>query len=69
MRLAAEYDVPVMAHAHEQGLRAIRLDTDEKNLPAARLCERCGFALRGRGDLGLEETTGLKWLFDCEKVL
>ena len=56
-----------MAHAHEQGLRAIRLDTDEKNLPAARLCERCGLALRG--DLGLEETTGLKWLFDCEKVL
>ena len=67
VRWAAEYDMPVMARVHEQGLRAIRLDTYEKNLPAARLCERCGLALRG--DLGLEETTGLKWLFDCEKVL
>lgn len=63
----------LMAHAQqlarEQGLRAIRLDTYEKNLPAARLYERCGFQRRGRVDLGLEETTGLKWFFAYEKVL
>ena len=33
VRWAAEYDVPVMARAHEQGLRAIRLDTTKRTCP------------------------------------
>ncbi|QBE97273.1 GNAT family N-acetyltransferase [Blautia producta] len=53
----------------QQGIRAIRLDTYEKNLPAARLYEKCGFQYIGLADLGLEETTGLKWFKIYEKVL
>ena len=35
----------------------------------ARLYEKCGFQYIGLADLGLEETTGLKWFKIYEKVL
>lgn len=53
----------------QQGARAIRLDTYEDNLPAARLYEKCGFRYMGLVDLGLEELYGLKWYRVFEKVL
>lgn len=55
--------------ARAEGRRVIRLDTYEKNMPAARLYERCGFAFRGMVDLGIEGSTGLKWFRAYEKVL
>ena len=53
----------------QQGAKAIRLDTYEENLPAARLYEKCGFRYMGLVDLGLEEIYGLKWYKVFEKVL
>ena len=52
-----------------QGMRAVRLDTFEENLPAVRLYEKCGFSYRGLVDLGLEEIYGLKWYKAFEKIL
>lgn len=52
-----------------QGIKAIRLDAFEENMPAARLYEECGFSCRGLVDLGLEEIYGLKWYKVFEKVL
>lgn len=63
----------MMAHverlARADRMRAIRLDVYEKNLPAMRLYERCGFHWCGKVDMGIGETTGLKWFFAYEKVL
>lgn len=42
-------------HAKEKGIQAIRLDVFEKNLPAIRLYERCGYVLIATADLGLGE--------------
>ena len=53
----------------QQGIKAIRLDTYEENLPAARLYEKCGFKYMGLLDLGLEEIYGLKWYKVYEKVV
>lgn len=53
----------------QEGVRAIRLDTYEENLPAVRLYEKCGFQYMGLVDLGLEEIYGLKWYKVFEKVL
>lgn len=53
----------------KQGVKAIRLDTYEENLPAVRLYEKCGFQYMGMIDLGLEEIYGLKWYKVFEKVL
>ena len=52
-----------------QGVRAIRLDTYEENVPAVRLYEKSGFSYRGMVDLGLEEKYGLKWYRTFEKLL
>jgi len=52
-----------------QSAKAIRLDTYEENLPAARLYEKCGFKYMGLVDLGLEKIYGLKWYKVFEKVL
>ena len=52
-----------------QGVRAIRLDTYEENIPAVRLYEKSGFSYRGMVDLGLEEKYGLKWYRTFEKLL
>lgn len=55
--------------ASRQNRRAVRLDTYQDNLPAARLFEKCGFHFCGMVDLGLEEVYGLKWYRAYEKVL
>lgn len=53
----------------QRDAKAIRLDVYEKNLPAIRLYEKCGFKYMGLVDLGLEEIYGLKWYKVFEKVL
>lgn len=53
----------------QQGKKAVRLDTFEENIPAARLFEKCGFSYCGTVDLGLEEIYGLKWYKVFEKLL
>lgn len=53
----------------QRDAKAIRLDVYEKNLPAIRLHEKCGFKYMGLVDLGLEEIYGLKWYKVFEKVL
>jgi len=53
----------------KQGVKAIRMDTYEENLPAVRLYEKCGFKYMGMVDLGLEEIYGLKWYKVFERVL
>lgn len=57
------------ALARQEKRRAVRLDTYEKNLPASRLFEKCGFRFCGMADLGLEEIYGLKWYRTYEKIL
>ena len=53
----------------QSGIKAIRLDTYEGNIPAAKLYERCGFKYMGMIDLGLEEVYGLKWYRVYEKLV
>lgn len=55
-------------YAREQGIKAIRLDVTEKNVPAIRLYESCGFRYRGTVSLGLEDI-GLDWFLVYEKLL
>ncbi len=55
-------------HGQEQHMKAIRLDTYEKNLPAIHLYEKCGFKFIDTVDLGLE-SYGLKWFRLYEKSL
>lgn len=51
-----------------QGMKAIRLDVYENNLPAIQLYEKCGCRYIGKVDLGLREY-GLDWFKLYEKVL
>lgn len=53
----------------ECGIKAIRLDTYEENIPAAKLYEKCGFTYMGLLDLGLEELYGLKWYKVYERLI
>ena len=53
----------------ECGIKAIRLDTYEENIPAAKLYETCGFTYMGLLDLGLEELYGLKWYKVYERLI
>ena len=41
-----------IAHARTQGMRAVRLDVNERNVPAIRLYESLGFACIDTVDLG-----------------
>lgn len=59
----------VLSYAAEQGIKAVRLDTYEKNEPAVRLYEGCGFQYMGLADLGLGESFGLKWFKLYQYVL
>ncbi len=52
-----------------RGIKAVRLDVYETNVPAIRLYEKCGFKFVGMVDLGLEEIYGLKWYKAFEKLI
>jgi ribosomal protein S18 acetylase RimI-like enzyme len=55
-------------HSLLDKVRALRLDVYEKNLPAIKLYEKCGFQYIDTVDLGLEEY-GLKWFRLYEKLM
>ncbi len=52
----------------ELGMKAIRLDVYEKNLPAIQLYEKCGYRYIGKVDLNLREY-GLDWFKLYEKLV
>ena len=54
--------------AAAQGKKALRLDVYEKNTPAMRLYEKCGFRYIATVDLGYSNH-GLKWFKLYEKLL
>lgn len=55
-------------YAKDSKVTALRLDVYEKNIPAIRLYEKCGFRYIDTVSLGLEEY-GLDWFRLYEKVL
>lgn len=55
-------------HAAERGVKALRLDVYEKNLPAIRLYESAGFRYADTVSLGLEGI-GLDWFRLYEKII
>lgn len=55
-------------HGVSLGAKAIRLDTYEKNLPAIKLYEKCGYKYIDKVDLGFREF-GLEWYYLFEKLL
>lgn len=57
-----------LSHGYEQGMRSVRLDVNETNLPAIRLYEKCGFQYVNTVDLGLGDY-GLYWFKLYEKML
>lgn len=54
--------------AKRQGVKSLRLDATEDNIPAIRLYEKHGFAYRATIDMGLEDI-GLKWFKVYEKLV
>ena len=54
--------------AQKSGMKSIRLDVYEKNLPAISLYEKCGFEYIDTVDLGLRNY-GLDWFKLYEKVI
>lgn len=52
----------------QSGVKSIRLDVYEKNLPAISLYEKCGFEYIDTVDLGLGNY-GLDWFKLYEKVI
>lgn len=55
-------------YASERGVKALRLDVYEKNLPAIRLYESAGFRYADTVSLGLEDI-GLPWFRLYEKIV
>lgn len=55
-------------YAKETGVKALRLDVYEKNIPAIRLYEKCGYHYIDTVSLGLE-AHGLDWFRLYEKLL
>lgn len=58
----------IIEHSIKSGVKSIRLDVYEKNLPAIKLYEKCGFNYVGTVDLGLEYY-GLKWFKLYELII
>lgn len=54
--------------ARQQGMKSLRLDATENNIPAIRLYEKHGFEYRATIDMGLEDI-GLKWFKVFEKLV
>ena len=63
---------PLLAYSIEfaknSGIKTIRLDVYEKNIPAIKLYEKNGFIYTGTVDLGLGNY-GLKWFRLYEKII
>lgn len=55
-------------YAQENKIKALRLDVYEKNIPAIRLYEKCGYQYIDTVSLGLEDY-GLDWFRLYEKLL
>ncbi|HHX70758.1 MAG: GNAT family N-acetyltransferase [Miniphocaeibacter sp.] len=55
-------------YGRRNNIKSIRLDVYEKNIPAIKLYERCGYTYISTVDLGLE-SYGLKWFKLYEKLL
>ncbi len=55
-------------YGHENGIKAIRLDVNEKNIPAMHLYESCGYQYIARVDLGYG-AYGIPWFRLYEKLL
>jgi GNAT superfamily N-acetyltransferase len=55
-------------HGRSLGMESIRLDVYEKNLPAIKLYEKCGFRYIDTVDLGLRQY-GLDWFKLYERIL
>lgn len=53
--------------SRELQMKAVRLDVYEKNIPAIRLYEKCGFSYVDTVDMGLRQY-GLNWFHLYEKV-
>lgn len=62
MKKAEEY-------ARQTGIKAIRLDAWEHNVPANKLYTRAGYTLRGTEDFGLERPKALRYFHMYEKLL
>ena len=54
--------------AQSSGIKSVRLDVYEKNLPAISLYEKCGFEYIDTVDLGLGHY-GLEWFKLYEKII
>lgn len=54
--------------SRELQMKSVRLDVYEKNIPAIRLYEKCGFEYVDTVDLGLREL-GLEWFYLYEKII
>lgn len=54
--------------SRDEGMKALRLDVTEKNLPAINLYEKAGFMKIGKVDLGYG-AYGLDWFYLYEKIL
>lgn len=61
LHFATEYSM-------QNSIKSLRLDVYEKNLPAIKLYEKCGFKYIDTVDLGLE-MYGLNWFRLYEKLL
>lgn len=61
LKFAEEYGI-------KKNVKTLRLDVYEKNFPAIKLYEKCGFKYIDTVDLGLDDY-GLKWFKLYEKVL
>lgn len=55
-------------HAIQSKVKAIRLDVYQKNIPAIKLYQKCGFSYIDTVDLGLGEY-GLQWFDLYEKII
>lgn len=55
-------------YGKEHGIKSLRLDVYEKNTPAIRLYEKCGYQYIDTVSLGLEDC-GLEWFRLYEKLL
>ncbi|RDY27275.1 GNAT family N-acetyltransferase [Romboutsia weinsteinii] len=58
----------IIQYGVENNMKSIRLDVYEKNIPAIKLYEKCGFSYVDTVDLGLSNH-GLDWFKLYEKVL